>query len=158
VQWSQYAKGTAETGISLIYGSMYGNTQKMVEAVFEGVKQTGIKVKIFNVTKTHISYILPSLWTQRGILIGAPTYEGSLFPTMRQVLEMALTKRIFHKKAAYFGSYGWSGGATRYLKHQLEKLKWELTDTLDFIGQPTTEELKNGVDFGQRFAAHIHLE
>ncbi|HEY60419.1 MAG TPA: FprA family A-type flavoprotein [Anaerolineae bacterium] len=158
VQWSQYAKGTAENGISLIYGSMYGNTQKMVEAVFEGVKQTGTQVKIFDITKTHISYILPALWTQRGVLIGAPTYEGSLFPTMRQVLEMALTKRIFHKKAAYFGSYGWSGGAIRYLKRQLEKLKWELTDTLDFMGQPTTEELKNGVGFGQRFAAHIHLE
>lgn len=155
VRWSQYAKGGAEKGITLVYGSMYGNTLKMAEAVFEGAASTGIPVQRFDITQTHISYILPWLWTQAGVLIGAPTYEGSLFPTMQQTLEMALTKRIFHKKAAYFGSYGWGGGAKRFINSIFEKLGWELSDTLDFLGRPTEADLKKGQEFGKRFGELI---
>ncbi len=154
-KWAEYATGPTEVGVTLLYGSMYGNTEKMMEAVAQGISQEGVPLTIFDVAHTHVSYILPSLWTQRGVMVGAPTYEGSLFPPMVQVLEMAATKRIRNKRVARFGSYGWSGGAQRHFERIIEPLKWELTESFEFVGGPTEEDLKHGQEFGARFARLI---
>ena len=155
VQWSQYGKGNAQKGITLLHGSMYGNTDRLSAGVQKGLEATGVPLEVFDVTQTHVSYILPALWVNKGVVIGAPTYEGSLFPTMAQVLLMAEFKRIFHKEAIYFGSYGWGGGATRYLNTQFEKLKWQLVDTLEFAGEPKAETLVEAEAFGRRFGERI---
>jgi anaerobic nitric oxide reductase flavorubredoxin len=154
-QWAEYATGPVEVGITLIYGSMYGNTETMMNAIAQGVSQEGVPLSIFDVTHTHVSYILPSLWTQRGVMVGAPTYEGSLFPPMAQVLDMATHKRIRGRKVARFGSYGWSGGAQRHFERIIEPLKWDLVESFEFVGGPTEEELKHGEEFGARFARLI---
>jgi anaerobic nitric oxide reductase flavorubredoxin len=154
-KWAEYATSPTEGGITLLYGSMYGNTEKMMNAVAQGISEEGVPLAIFDVTRTHVSYILPSLWTQRGVMVGAPTYEGSLFPPMVHVLEMAATKRIQNKRIARFGSYGWSGGAQRRLEQLVEQLKWELVDFFEFNGGPTDEDLKHGEEFGAQFARLI---
>lgn len=154
-KWAEYASGDTEPGISLIYGSMYGNTEVMMNAVAQGISRAGVPLEIFDASRTHVSYILPSLWKKRGVMIGASTYEVSLFPPVAEVLNMAAHKHIRNKKAAFFGSYGWSGGALRGLKGIIEPLKWDLVDTLEFVGCPTGEELKKGEEFGASFAESI---
>ena len=151
-KWAEYATGPTEVGITFLYGSMYGNTEKMMNAVAQGISHEGVPVSIFDVAHTHVSYILPSLWTQRGVVVGAPTYEGSLFPPMVHTLEMAAQKRIRHKKVARFGSYGWSGGGQRHFERLLEPLKWEATASFEFVGAPTLEDLRRGEAFGAEFA------
>jgi anaerobic nitric oxide reductase flavorubredoxin len=153
--WAEYATGQTETGITMLYGSMYGNTEKMMNAVAQGVSQEGVPLTIFDVAHTHVSYILPYLWKQRGVIIGAPTYEGSLFPLMAQVLDMAAQKRIRNKKVARFGSYGWSGGAQRHFERLIQPLKWELTDSFEFVGCPSDEDLRRGETLGSQFARLI---
>ena len=88
-------------------------------------------------------------------MIGAPTYEVSLFPPMAEVLNMAAHKRVKNKKAAYFGSYGWSGGALRDLKKIVEALNWELVDVLEFIGGPKDTQLRQAEQFGEKFAQAV---
>jgi len=154
-QWAKYATDPTEVGITLLYGSMYGNTEAMMNAVARGVSREGVPLSIFDVTRTHASYILPALWTQRGVMVGAPTYEGSLFPPMAQVLDMAAHKRIRNKQVARFGSYGWGGGAQRDFERIIEPLKWELVESFEFMGGPTEADLKRGEEFGARFARLI---
>jgi flavorubredoxin len=154
-KWSEYATLPAEKGITLIYGSMYGNTESMMNAVAQGIAKEGVPVQIFDAARTHPSYILPSLWTQMGVMIGAPTYEGALFPPVAQVLEMAVIKRVKNKKAAMFGSYGWSKGALREIKSIIEPAEWELTKTYEFAGGPSLDELKQGEELGAVFARLI---
>ncbi len=151
-KWAGYAIGPAEPGVTLLYASMYGNTEKMMNAVAQGVSREGVPLAVFDVARTHVSYILPALWMQRGVIVGAPTYEGSLFPFMRHALDMAAQKHIRNKKVAYFGSYGWSGGAQREFERLVETLKWELTESFTFAGGPTEEDLRHGEEFGARFA------
>jgi len=153
--WAEYGTRPAEYGITLIWGSMYGNTEAMMTAVAEGISRTGIPLAIYDAARTHVSYILPSLWAQRGVMIGAPTYEASLFPPVAQVLDMAQHKRIRNKQIAMFGSYGWSGGARRAVEQKAEELKWQWFDALEFEGGPTAEQLRAGEDFGERFARSV---
>jgi anaerobic nitric oxide reductase flavorubredoxin len=151
-KWAEYATGPTEVGVTLIYGSMYGNTEEVMNAVAQGISQEDVPLTIFDAAHTHASYILPSLWTQRGVMVGAPTYEGSLFPPVAQALDMAAQKRIRNKKVARFGSYGWSGGAQRHFERIIEPLKWELVDSFEFNGGPTEEDLRHGEEFGAAFA------
>ncbi len=157
-KWAEYASGKSEPGITLIYGSMYGNTEVVMNAVAQGISRAGVPVEIFDAARTHVSYILPSLWTKRGVMIGAPTYEVSLFPPMADVLSMAVKKRITNKTAAYFGSFGWSGGALREMKRITEPLKWNLIDTFEFVGSPTKRDIKKAQEFGAQFAEALKQE
>jgi anaerobic nitric oxide reductase flavorubredoxin len=154
-QWAECASGKTQQAVTLIYGSMYGNTERMMNAVAMGISKAGVPLEVFDVARTNVSYILPSLWTNTGVMIGAPTYEVKVFPPMAAALTMAVNKRILNRKAAFFGSYGWSGGALREVKKIVEPAKWDLNETLEFIGSPKREDLKRGEEFGRRFAESI---
>lgn len=154
-KWAEYAKHDAEPGVTIVYGSMYGNTEMVMNAVAQGVSKTGLPVKIFDAARQHVSFILPSLWTQKGVLVGAPTYEVSLFPPVAEVLHMAARKHIKNKTAAFFGSHGWSGGALKETKKIVEPLGWNLGDSLEWVGVPTQEELRRAEKFGRSFAERI---
>jgi flavorubredoxin len=154
-KWAEYAQTGGIPGITLLFGSMYGNTERMMNSVAQGAAHAGIPVEVFDVARTHTSYILPSVWEKAGVIIGAPTYEVSLFPAMAQKLEDIALKRVMKKKAAYFGSYGWSGGALKQVKSIIEPIKWELEDALEFQGGPTDEDLRRGEQFGEAFARSV---
>jgi len=156
-EWARYATEPAHAGVTLIYGSMYGKTEEMMNAVAEGVAKVDVPLQIFDAARTHASYVLPSLWTKSGVIVGAPTYEVSLFPPVAHMLEMAMHKRIKNRKAAYFGSYGWSKGA----RHDCEKLTagldWDWTQALEVRGRPTGADLHAAEDLGETFAKSLLL-
>lgn len=153
--WSEYAGKPGDPGITLIYGSMYGNTEAMMNAVAEGISRVDIPLQIFDGGRQHVSYMLPSLWLHSGVMIGAPTYESSLFPPVANTLHIVAEKRVMNKKVARFGSFGWSGGAQRALEAIIEPLKWDWFDTFEFQGAPTKEDLHKGEDLGERFARSL---
>ncbi len=154
-RWAEYSSGKCEPGVTLLYASMYGNTEMTMNAVARGVSKAGLPMDIFDAARTHVSHILPSLWTKSGVIVGAPTYEVSLFPPVAEVLHMVARKRIFNKKAAYFGGHGWSGGALRELRKIVEPLKWEIVNTLEYVGSPKEPDLKEAQRFGERFARDL---
>jgi flavorubredoxin len=154
-KWANYALEGPETGVTLVYGTMYGNTEQMVEAVAAGISRAGVPVSIYDVRHIHASYILPDLYTQSGVMIGAPTYEGALFPPMAHLLDMVLRKRITDRKLAYFGSFGWSGGARREITHWAEDLKWNLVEAWEFPGGTPHDALTQGERFGYKFASSL---
>ena len=112
-------------------------------------------MRVHDVRKTHISYILPDLWTRRGVLVAAPTYEGKLFPSMKDVLLMADHKRVSAKKTAYLGSYAWSGGAEKDFEAMVEKLGWDLVNSVGFIGGAKEADLDRARELGVQLARAV---
>ncbi len=154
-KWANYALEGPEPGVALLYGTMYGHTEKMVEAVAAGVARAGLPIDIFDVRHIHASYILSSVYTRSGVLVGAPTYEGELFPPMAHVLDMVNRKRIQNRKLAYFGSFGWSGGARREIAQWAEKLKWELVESWEFPGGAMHQDMLKAEELGYNFAKSL---
>ncbi len=155
LKWSGYSKEESEKAVTVLHGSMYGNTTALLPSIVSGLERANIPYTTYNINLTHISYILPDLWQNQGVMIGAPTYEGTIFPTMASVLQMAEYKRIFNKDAAYFGSYGWGGGAMRYMKAQCETLKWNLRASFEFPGSPGKRDFESGEKLAISFANSI---
>jgi flavorubredoxin len=113
-RWSRYE---AEEGVVIAYASMYGNTVKMLEAVAEGISLEGVKqVRIHNVSRSHLSFILRDIWRYRGLVLGGPTYDAGLFPTMASLVSLLREKRIKGRVAGVFGSCGWSGGGVKAME------------------------------------------
>jgi flavorubredoxin len=153
--WAGYALEGPEVGVTLLYGTMYGNTEVMVDAIASGVTRAGVPVEIFDVRHIHASYFLSSVYVRNGVLVGAPTYEGGLFPPMAHALDMISRKRIRDRKLAYFGSFGWSGGARREIAQWADELQWDLTESWEFPGGATHEELARGETLGYEFAQSL---
>ncbi len=151
-EWANYALEGPELGVTMLYGTMYGNTEEVAEAVASGVARAAVPVDIFDVRHIHASYILPSLYARSGVLVGAPTYEGELFPPMAHVLDLAARKRIRDRKVGYFGSFGWSGGARKEIADWAEKLHWDMIENWEFPGGPDRAKLTEAEELGYRFA------
>lgn len=154
-KWANLAGKAGYPGVTLLYGSMYGNTERMMDKVARGAASAGVPVEIFDVARTDISYIMGSVWTNSGVVIGAPTYEVGLFPPMTNALEILSLKKIENKKALYFGSYGWSKGALKKVKAITDPLKWNFFYEWEFLGGPSEEDLEKGYNLGRAFALSL---
>lgn len=154
-KWADYGSKPAEAGVTLIYSTMYNNTEKMMEVVAQGIADEGIPVTVFNAMTTPASYILPSLWVNQGVMVGSPTYEGGLCPSMTQLLQIFSVKHISGKLAARFGTHAWSGGAHKEFEQFASQMKWEIAGNYEFTGTPSKENLKEGREFGAEFARRV---
>jgi len=156
--WSEYYHAPALTGVTALLGTMYRNTERALGAALDGIASEGVPVRVYDVRKTHVSYILPDLWTRRGVLVAAPTYEGSLFPPMMDALMMADRKRVAHKTAAYLGSYAWGGGAQAEFERIAEKMSWDVLNSIGFHGAPEPTDLDRARELGAALARAVRAE
>lgn len=115
-EYVKFANQENEEGVVIAYGSMYGNTEKMADILARFLAEEGIKnVKVFDVSKTHASYILSEIWKYKGIVLGSCTYNNSVYPNMNQLLYTLKMNKLSNHILGIFGSYGWSGGAVKEL-------------------------------------------
>jgi len=156
--WSEYYHSPAEVGVTALLGTMYRNTERALSAALDGIASEGVPVWVHDVRKTHVSYILPDLWTQRGVLVAAPTYEGGIFPTMMDALMMADRKRVTHRQAAYLGSRAWSGGAGDEFEQMAEKMDWKVVNSVGFLGGPERADLDRARELGAALARSVKEE
>lgn len=155
IRYASYFKGPAEAEVTVIYGSMYGNTAKMLDSVVEGLKSENIPVHIHRVPKADMGFILADAWKSSGLVLGMPTYEYKMFPPMAHVIDDLLRKKVQNKKAFRFGSFGWSGGAQRELETLTEKAKWDFIEPVEWQGAPSKEDLEAGFNRGKELAKAV---
>jgi anaerobic nitric oxide reductase flavorubredoxin len=155
LRYANYNKDYAEPEICVIWGSMYGNTEAMLNAVLKGIASAGVPINVHQVPNEDASYILADAYKSAGLVIGCPTYEYSMFPPMKNLMELLKKKHIWYKKAFYFGSYGWSGGALKDFNTLSEGMHWEILESLTFNGHPTGDQLDKGEKLGQELANQV---
>jgi anaerobic nitric oxide reductase flavorubredoxin len=143
-RFASFNAGPAERLVTVLWGSMYGNTAKAVAPIVEAIEAQGVRAIVHQVPETHIGEILASAWRSTGIVIAMPTYEFKMFPPMAMVLEELGRKVVVGKLALRVGSFGWSGGAQRELDEIMErqKMKWQFLEPVEFKGAASPEDLQ----------------
>lgn len=115
-----------DNGVTIVYGSMYGNTARMAEAAADALAQAGVRdISVHDAARTDLSYILADLFTHRGLIIAAPTYSDSLFPPVAAVLEAMTIRGLKNRSVAVLGSHTWSQRAIGIIEQGLEALGLE---------------------------------
>jgi flavorubredoxin len=154
-KYASWAKGPAEKGIALFWGSMYGMTKLGLDAVIRGIEKEGVPYSVRRFPDENVSYALADAWKSSGIVLAMPTYEYAMFPPMAYALDIFRRKHVFGKKALRIGSWGWAGGAKKECDAALESLKWDCIDPYEWAGAPTAEDLAALEEKGRELARFV---
>jgi flavorubredoxin len=155
--YDRWSRHEAEEGAVIVYASMYGNTERMMDAVARALasEKTG-NIRVCNVSRMHPSYILTEIWRYKAIVLGSPTYNTGLFPLMDSLLRLLENKMLKDRIAGIFGSYGWSGGAMKELTDFVNRMKWELVEpVVEVKCTPAEEDLRNCERLGVNIAKRL---
>jgi flavorubredoxin len=140
----------------VIYDTMWHSTERMADAIATGLASEGISVRPMHLRKWHRSDIMAEVLDATGIVVGSPTLNNGLFPTVSDFMTYMKGLKPKNKIAAAFGSYGWSGEAVKLLKSELDDMKFQVLEPnakIQFV--PDTEGLESCYDFGRTIARAI---
>ena len=153
-RWSRYE---AEQGAAIVYASMYGNTERIMETIANSLADARVSViKVHNVSRIHASYILSDIWRYRAVILGSPTYNTGVFPLMDHLIRLLENKMLQNRIAGLFGSYGWSGGAMKELSDFVKRMKWELVEpVVEVKGAATDTDIEACRLLGSRIAQRL---
>lgn len=153
VKWSQ---GKAAKKILVIYDTMWGSTENIAKAILKGLIEEGAEARLLHLRSNHRSDIIHEMLDAKGILLGSPTLNNGMFPTMGDFLTYMKGLRPKGKVFGLFGSHGWGGGAIKEMRRSLETEKFEIWEKeLPVQYVPNSEEVKSAVEFGKEFAKKI---
>ena len=110
------------------YDTMWHSTQKMAEALAAALYQEGVEARPMHLRTVHRSDILSELLDAGAILVGSPTLNNGVFPTVADFLCYLKGLKPQNKIAAAFGSYGWSGEAVKGINQEFEAMKLKVID------------------------------
>lgn len=133
--YDRLSRYEGEEGVTIVYGSMYGNTEQMAETIASSLSANGVKhIVMHNVSKSPASYILKDIFKYKGLIIGCPTYSNRLYPEVASILDKIETREVKNRLFGYFGSFSWSGVAVKQLTAFGEKMKWTT------VGEPVEQK------------------
>ncbi|MDD6553667.1 MAG: FprA family A-type flavoprotein [Prevotellaceae bacterium] len=137
--YDKLSKYETEPGLVICYGTMYGNTERMAEIIARAASASGVKnIVMYNVSKTHHSYILRDIFRYKGLIVGAPTYNAGLYHEMEVLLSEIANKDIKNHLIGWFGSHCWASKAVSKIEDwNNTRLKFEA------VGEPV--DMKQGL-------------
>ena len=156
--YAKWANNYQEDQITLIYDTMWQSTRKMAEAIAEGIQQASpnTTIKILNAVKNDKNDILVEVFKSKSILVGSPTINNGFSYAIAGILEMIKGLKFKNKKAASFGSYGWSGEAAKQIKDFLEESKFAIVnDGIRVNWAPDQETIEQLREYGRKFVEEI---
>lgn len=154
--WSQ-TEIREKKKVLVLYVSVYGNTKIIAEAIAKGISKENINVEIFDMNNTGHEKIRNEIEKSDGILVGSPTIAGDVPVPVWNVLSLITTVKSRIKLGSAFGSYGWSGEATRMIEDRLNGLHIKLhKPSLKIRLVPDDETLNQCREFGKEFAIALN--
>lgn len=156
--YAKWANNYQEDQITLIYDTMWQSTRKMAEAIAEGIQQASpnTTIKLLNAVKNDKNDILVEVFKSKAILVGSPTINNGFSYAIAGILEMIKGLKFKNKKAASFGSYGWSGEAAKLIREFLEESKFAIVnDGIRVNWAPDQETIEQLREYGRKFVEEI---
>ena len=134
--YADWVSDAVKNEVVIVYVSMHGSTQKMVEHFTDALIVRGITVKPFNLTRTDIGELAKSLVDTATVVIATPTV---LFGPHPQVVYATYLANLLKPKvrfASVIGSYGWGGKTVETLVKMLDHVKVEIIEPVMVKGLP----------------------
>ena len=128
--WSRYEP--EKRGVVLFYASMYGNTENAVSALSNKLAKLGVcDMRMYDVSKTHPSYIIADAFKYSHLVAGSPTYNLQLYLPMDMLLRDMAALGLKSRKVALIGNHSWSSAALKTMQEIIGTMK-----DMEIIGTP----------------------
>lgn len=157
-KYLEWADNYHEDQVAIVYDTMWEGTRKMAEAIADGITSASgsTAVKLFNAGKIDKNDIVTELFKAKAVLFGSPTVNKGILAPLSGMLHEVEGLSFKNKKAAVFGTYGWSGESVDVLAKMVEDAGFEIVQPgLKKLWSPDEDSLNDCREFGSSFAAKI---
>jgi flavorubredoxin len=121
-KWSKYE--AEKDGVVIFYGSMYGNTANTADALANKLAQRGVTdIRVYDVSKTHPSYIISDIFKYSHLVAAAPTYNMGLYYPMDNLLHEMAALGVKNRKVALIGNHSWASAALKIMTERFASMK-----------------------------------
>ena len=157
-RYLQWAKGYKENQITIVYDTMWNGTRVMAENIAKGIVRTDpdVNVKLFNIASSDKNDVLAEVFKSKAVVFGSPTVNRGILTSLAGLLEEIKGLSFQEKKAAVFGTYGWSGESTRVLAESLQQAGFTVVDDgLKVLWNPSEQSIEECVSYGRKLAGDL---
>ncbi len=157
-KYVEWATDYQEDQVTIIYDSMWESTRKMAQGIAQGIHavKPEISIKLFNTARRDKNEVVTEIFKAKLLLAGSPTINKGILHSMAGMLEMVEGLSFKNKKAAAFGSYGWSGESVKIISKRLEDAGFEILDEgLKVNWNPDEAAMEQCVAFGKKLASKL---
>lgn len=155
-RYREWAAQVPERRAVVLYDTMWQATRRMAEAIGEGLAELQVPHKLFHMAVTDRNEVLAEIFRARAVLVGSPTLNRGLLPTITPILEDLRGLGFRNKIGAAFGSYGWSGESVSQIEEHLERSHVRMVaDGVRVKWQPREEDLAACRALGRTVAEEI---
>ena len=121
--------------------------------------EKGVKAAPMHLRSCHRSDVLTEVLDAGAIIIGSPTLNNGIFPTVSDFLTYMKGLKPKDKVGAAFGSYGWSGESIKLINNELEAMKFKVIEPgikIQYV--PDSAGLEACKEFGRKIAQDLPVE
>ena len=142
-KYTQWSNGEIEgKNVLIAYDTMWHSTEKIAIALQDEIERRGVRVKRFNLTHADYSDVITEAMKAKAILIGSPTLNMGMFPTVAEYLSYQKGLKPMNKIGLAFGSYGWGKGAVKAIIEEMKATRIDmLEDSIEIKFVPRAEDL-----------------
>jgi flavorubredoxin len=150
------ANGKADLRVVIIYDTMWHSTEYMTTPIMEGIRAAGVDVEVIKLRATPMSIAIKRFWESRAMLVGTPTLNNIMFPSVAELLTHLRGLRPKDRIVGAFGSFGWGGGAVKEAYGEFKKMGLETVEPgVEVLYRPGLEDEKKCFEFGRQFAEKV---
>jgi anaerobic nitric oxide reductase flavorubredoxin len=151
-----WSAGATKNKVVIVFDTMWHSTDKMARAIANGIASEGVDVKMVKLRSSPNSEAITEVLDAKAVLVGSPTLNNQMFPTLSSFLTYATGLKPKGKLWGFFGSYGWGGGAVRGMIEMVKKAGFDVMEPgLEIKFVPDNDDLKRCVEFGRQVAQKI---
>lgn len=119
--WSTYTPESE--GVVIFYGSPYGHTASAATVLANLLAEAGVTdIRMYDVSATHVSYLVAEAFRCRHIVLAAPTYNNGLFPPMETLLLDLQAHQLQNRIFALIENGTWSPKSAQAMHKILDTL------------------------------------
>ena len=126
--YAKWASQEPEQKAVVVYDTMWHSTETMAEEIAQGIVEEGVIARPMHIRSSHRSEIMTEVLDAAAVIVGSPTINNQLFPTVSDFLTYMKGLKPKNKIGAAFGSYGWSGESVKLITQELEAMKFDIID------------------------------
>jgi flavorubredoxin len=155
--YDRWSRHETECGTVIVFGSMYGNTQKAADAVARSLAEEGIEKMVYHdISRSHVSFIVRDIWRYKSLVLASCTYNTTLFPPMTELVGHLVNKKMKNRYLGLVGSYSWSKGALEVLQDFASKGDWEIIEPqVEIKSSPGPDDFTACRQLGKNLAAKL---
>ncbi|MEM2925661.1 MAG: FprA family A-type flavoprotein [Methanocellales archaeon] len=153
--YKKWANGETKQKATIVYVTMWGSTEKMIQPFAETLASEGIEIKLHNLAIADIGDVAMDLVDSRAIVLGTPAVLGGAHPLAVYAAYLVKALRPPLKFGAMLSSYGWSGGAVKNIQEILGADKIEIAGAIEVNGSPSGEDIARIIELSKKLASKI---